>query len=191
MSSWDYLPRCVRPWFARRVCVFGPESTGKTTLAEALARHHRTVAVPEHARAHLMLRHALVTFPDLALIARRQVASEEALARSCNRLLVADTDALTTRLWSEALFGRVDDAVAELARAARYDLTLLCDVDVPWVADPLRYLPDDRERFFARCQQALEELGRRYVVIRGSWDERFEAACAAVAPLLLDPAPGA
>src|SRR5918912_2793574 len=53
MGNWQYLPDCVRPSFVRRVCVFGPESTGKSTLARDLARHFRTVAVPEYPRTLL------------------------------------------------------------------------------------------------------------------------------------------
>jgi HTH-type transcriptional regulator, transcriptional repressor of NAD biosynthesis genes len=186
MEAWPHLPRCVRPWFARRVCIFGPESTGKSTLATALAAHFDTVAVPEYARAHLELRGGALDASDMPRIARRQRAAEEALARSANRLLVADTDPLTTAVWSEALFGRVDPEVAALAAESRYALTLLLDVDVPWVPDVARYLPGERASFFARCEAALVAHGRRYQILRGSWDERFDAACRAIAPLLED-----
>jgi NadR type nicotinamide-nucleotide adenylyltransferase len=186
MASWRYLPRCVRPWFARRVCIFGPESTGKSTLAAALAAHFDTVAVPEYARGHLELRGGALCEDDMPLIARRQHAVEEALARSCNRLLVCDTDALTTALWSETLYGAVDPTVRRLAERGRYHLTLLCDVDVPFVPDVVRYLPDEREAFFARAERALRDQGRRYRVIRGDWQARFEAAVAAIEPLLAD-----
>jgi NadR type nicotinamide-nucleotide adenylyltransferase len=184
MAHWDYLPRCVRPHFVRRVCVFGPESTGKTTLAQRLADHFGTVVVPEYARVLLEAQAGQVSREDMVRIARGQIASEDALARNAHRLLICDTDVLTTTLWSEALFGGCDEWLLEQAEKRTYNLYLILDVDVPWIGDPVRYLPDDRRGFFARCKQALEARSRRYVVIRGSWEERFAQARRAVEEVL-------
>jgi len=188
MTHWAYLPRCVRPYFAKRVSVFGPESTGKSTLAARLAAHYRTALVPEYARAHLEHGGGAHSVADMEAIARGQIASEDALLPEANRLLITDTDPLVTPIWSRSLHGVCPPWIEEQARARRYDLTLLTDVDVPWVPDPIRYLPDDRRPFFDRCEAALREHQRPYVVIRGSWDERFAAACRAIDALL---APGA
>lgn len=200
LRHFAYLPPCVRAYFVRRVCIFGPESTGKSTLARELAAHFDTIAVPEYARTYLTARAdaamALVGAPaslpptplpvyvhDMEPIARGQLAAEAALARQASRVLFCDTDVLTTQLWSETLFGTCTPWLREQAQRARYDLTLLCDVDVPWVADPVRYLPGERESFFNRCQAALAAAGRPYVVLRGSWEERRRCAIAAVAAL--------
>jgi NadR type nicotinamide-nucleotide adenylyltransferase len=180
LGHWEQIPRCVRPWFVRRVCVFGPESTGKSTLAARLARHFQTVCVPEYARTYLEARGGHCTAADMEPIARGQIASEEALARSAHRLLFSDTDVLLTTIWEEALFGQHSPWIEQQAAARVPDLYLLTDVDVPWVADPVRYLPDERRAFFARCEAELQRRGRRYVVIRGSWEDRFAAAVAAV-----------
>lgn len=210
LRHFDLLPPPVRAHFVRRVCIFGPESTGKSTLARDLAQRFRTLAAPEYARAYLCARAdadaALRDEPpasvsasgsggappspipvrpeDMPLIARGQVASEDALARRADRVLFCDTDALTTQLWSEALFGACDPAVQALARARSYDLTLLCDVDVPFVADEVRYLPAGRQSFFERCREALEAQGRRYQILRGGFADRLNAATAAVQALL-------
>ncbi len=185
MAHWRWLPRCVRPWYVRRVCVFGPESTGKTTLAARLASHFDTVWVPEYARTVIEQQAGEVSAADMPAIVRGQLASEAALARSANRLLICDTDPLTTAIWSQELFGAVDDEVAEAADRQRYDLTLLCDVDLPWVDDLARYRPDGRPRFLGRCREALEARGRPYVLVSGTDpDARFAAARDAVAPLL-------
>ncbi|HUR54423.1 MAG TPA: AAA family ATPase, partial [Gemmataceae bacterium] len=141
-ANWEYIPRCVRPYFVKRVCVFGPESTGKTTLARNLAAHFRTAWVPEYARTLLEARGGDVRFEDMEVIARGHVASEEALARNANRVLISDTDPLATLIWSDVLFGRVPDFVKRQADERAADLYLLCDADVPWVADPVRYLPN-------------------------------------------------
>jgi nicotinamide riboside kinase len=116
---------------------------------------------------------------DMPVIACGQVASEDALARRCERLLVCDTDALTTRLWSELLFGACDDRVARLADERTYELTLVTAADVPYVEDPVRYATD-RAAFFERCVGELRARGRAHVILRGSWDERFARACEAI-----------
>lgn len=184
-KHWDYLPRCVRPYFARRVCVFGPESTGKTTLSKNLAEHFKTVWVPEYARLLLEPRGGgKVELADMLRIARGQAAAEDALARNANRVLFCDTDVLETSIWSEVFFNECPEPILREAERRDYDLYLLTDVDVPWVADPVRYLPDERTSFLERCENALRSRGRRYVKLSGSWDERFEKARAAVESLL-------
>jgi NadR type nicotinamide-nucleotide adenylyltransferase len=179
-EHWRYLPACVRSHYAFRVCVFGPESTGKTTLSKSLASHLQTTCVPEYARTYLEQRGGRLEAMDLPAIARGQAASEDALVGQCNRFLVCDTDTLATQVWSEALYGHVDPVVESLARTRGCDLYILCDVDIPWVADRVRYLPDERREFFERCQKTLEGAGRHYVVVRGSREERLGTAIEAI-----------
>lgn len=179
-ENWAHLPRCVRPWFVKRVCVFGPESTGKSTLTRELASLFQTVMVPEYARTLLESSPGPIDQAVIERIAKGQIASEEALARSANRFLFCDTDVLTTAIWSDVLLGRCPTWIAEEAARRRYDLTLLTDVDIPWVADPVRYRPDDRTSFFERCENALREAGRAYVRIQGSREQRLTAARRAI-----------
>jgi NadR type nicotinamide-nucleotide adenylyltransferase len=188
LAAWEHLPAPVRAHFARRVCVFGPESTGKSTLAARLAEHFETTLVPEYARTLIEAQNGDLCFTDIEHVARGQRASEDSLARQANRLLVCDTDLLTTTIWSDVLFGSCPQWIRDEACARPYDLTLLCDVDVPWVDDVVRYLPDERRSFFERCEEALRRHDRRYVVVRGDWDTRFEVARKAVARLLGEPA---
>jgi NadR type nicotinamide-nucleotide adenylyltransferase len=180
MGNWQHLPRCVRPYFVRRVCVFGPESTGKSTLAQRLAQRFGTVAVPEYARTLLESQGGKLDESDIPRIAQGQAASEDALAFAANRVLICDTDVLTTVIWSETLFGSCPETVREQADRRGYHLYLLNDVDVPWVSDPVRYLPLQRAEFFQRCRAELEERKRRYVILQGDWEQRFEVACRAV-----------
>jgi len=182
-AHWRYLPPCVRAHYARRVCVFGPESTGKTTLAEALARALDTVWVPEYARTLIEQNAGEIDYADIDRIARGHRAAEDALARRANRVLVSDTDLLATAIWSDVLFGRVPPGLYETAISRRADLYLLCDVDVPWQADVARYLPDQRRSFFDRCKRELERHGCRYVEVRGTRDERLGRAVDAVRAL--------
>ncbi len=178
LGQWAYLPDCVKAHYAVRVCVMGPESTGKSTLVARLAAHYQTVGVPEYARTYLEQRAREPVAEDMSVIAMGQVASEDALARRANRVLICDTDPLTTRLWSELLFGACDPRVASLERS--YPLTLVTDAEVPFVPDPVRYRPDDRRAFLASCVSALEQAGRPFVILRGDWAQRFDAARKAI-----------
>ena len=180
---WSHLPACVQSHFVKRVCVFGPESTGKSTLARDLADHFETVYVPEFARGWLDPKQGVCEFADIPVIARGQIAAEDALARRANRVLFCDTDLLLTTIWSDVFFQQCPEWVSKEADARTYDLDLLLDVDVPWVDDQQRFLPNRRREFFDRCEAALSERQRPYVIVRGDWHTRFETACAAVARL--------
>lgn len=182
-QHWEHLPRCVRPHFVRRVSIVGPESTGKTTLARRLAERFATVWVPEWARTVLERRRGSLEGLDWTDLVRGQIASEEALARDANRVLICDTDPIVTPLWADALLGACPDDVRVAARGRRYDLTLLCDADVPWVGDEVRYLPKGGAAFFARCEEALRREGRARVVLRGEWAAREAVAVDVVEPL--------
>jgi HTH-type transcriptional regulator, transcriptional repressor of NAD biosynthesis genes len=184
MGNWRYIPPCVRPYYVRRVCLFGPESTGKSVLTQRLAQHYGTVFAEEYARPLLALQDNGCGYEDMERIARGQIASEEALARQADRLLFCDTDVLTTYVWSHALYGRCPQWLEEEGKRRRYDLTLLCDIDSAWHDDGSRFFPNDREGFMARCVKALDEAGRAYVKIGGTWDQRFDKAVALTDKLL-------
>lgn len=184
LAEWEHLPRCVRPHFAKRVSVIGPESTGKTTLARDLAKALGTAWVPEYARTWLEARGGALEGLDWLDLVRGQIASEEALARDCHRVLVCDTDPLATTVWAQVLAGACPEEVRRAALDRSYDLTLLTAPDVPWVGDAVRYLPHGGQDFFDRCEAALRAAGRRYVVLRGDWETRSRVALDAVRSLL-------
>jgi NadR type nicotinamide-nucleotide adenylyltransferase len=181
LRHWEHLPPVVRPYFVQRISIFGPESTGKSTLTQRLAAHFDTLWVPEYARTWLELRGGEVRLEDMVIISKGQRASEEALARQANRRLFCDTDPSATLLWSQELFATCAPELSQ--QKGNYDLTLLCDVDVPWVADSVRYRPQGRSEFWQRCQQLLESEGRHIVCLSGSWEERWKQALEAVSGL--------
>lgn len=186
MQYWRYLPPVVRPYFVKRVCIHGPESTGKSTLAIDLARHFQTVFVEEYARGLLDFKNGQCDYEDIEKIARGHRASEEALARQANKVLFSDTGLITTIVWSNVLFGTCPAWIYEAADAMTYDLYLVTDIDVPWVDDNQRYFSDaaQRQEFLDLCIQALEERNHPYVMISGTWEERLAKAIQAVEGLL-------
>lgn len=184
LAHWGFLPAPVRAYYARRVCVLGAESTGKTTLAAALAGHFGTVWVPEFARAYLLANGNVVERADMLQIARGQAASEERLAREANRLLVTDTNLLTTHIWHEHYFGDCPDEIRRLADERTAHLYLVCGPEVPWVPDELRDSPGHRAQFHERFCTELTKRGLPFVVLAGSHTKRLAQAVAVVERLL-------
>ncbi len=187
MENWDHLPEVVRLDFARRVSLVGAESTGKTTLARALAEHYRTVWVPEFARSYLEPRGNACLIPDIINIAHGQATLEDVLAEKANRLLVCDTDLLLTCAWSKRYLGACPQEVERMAQSRRYALTFLCDLDLPWVPDELRNLESDREGFHHTLLDALTDKRQPHLLVSGPHQQRLATAIRAIDPLLKDP----
>ncbi len=178
-----------------RVAIFGPESTGKTQLAAKLAAHFQTRWVPEYAR-ELWDRQGVITLEDIPALAREQWRREDAAAGEVchllddklSSLIFCDTEALTTVLWSDLLYGTCPDDIRRGAerRAKNYALYLLLDVDVPFAPDPQRCFPEgaDREKAMRVWRGALERRGLPFEEIRGDWLQREQAAITAVKRLL-------
>jgi HTH-type transcriptional repressor of NAD biosynthesis genes len=186
-GNWEYIPHVVRPYFTKRVTLFGPESSGKSTLAKQLGEHYKTVVVPEYGRTYVeTFNNSAINKDELTYIVQGHLASVAAAKRQANKLLIEDTDPVMSGVWSHMLFGATDPWFAEYNDYA--DLYLLCDVDIPWEDDGTRYLPnqEDRKRFFNICQQELINRGVRYVVVKGDREARFNWAKLAIDKLVLD-----
>lgn len=169
----------------KRIAVFGPESTGKTTLTRALAAHFGEPWSEEFAREFWDTHEGKIAATDLDAIARGQIANEETAAARARRVVFCDTDLLTCVLWDDVLFpGACPDWVRRAAdeRARKFSLYLFCDTDVAFVPDPQRCFPDEagRARSRALWREALERRGLPCVEIRGDWAAREEAAIAAI-----------
>ncbi len=178
-----------RPAAVKRVVVYGPESTGKTTLARDLAHHYGEPWVPEYAREYLQEkwdRYRRTCVPeDLLPIARGQMQLENEAAARADRLLICDTDLLETKVYSEAYYsGTCDPALERAALANQYDLYFLTDIDIPWEADDLRDKPHEREEMFHIFKAALHRDNRRFVILSGSREERLSAAVRHIDKLL-------
>lgn len=172
-----------------KIVLFGPESTGKTTLAQDLAAHYDTLWVPEYAREYLQNKWDRVQrtceAEDLLPIARGQMRLENELTARARRLLVCDTDLLETKVYSEAYYlGYCDPELEKHALENHYDLYLLTYIDVPWEKDDLRDRPDQRREMFEYFRAALEENQRRFVILKGSREQRLKTAISHIDNLL-------
>ena len=178
-AHWRWLPAPVRSHYVRTICLHGPESVGKTRLAERLALHYGTIWVPEYGRAYCEAHGADLDEADLVLIGLTQQAMADASLLWCDRRLFLDTDALMTAAWCEMMLGHVPDALLGLPKA---DLYLMAEPDVGWADDGTRLYGGEAERarFASICRRILEQARVRWVKLSGSWEERFGQAVAAV-----------
>lgn len=165
----------------RRVVLIGPESTGKTRLTEALAVRYGAEWSAEYARVYVDMVRRPLTGADVDPIARGQLAAEDAAAARATRLLVLDTDLVSTVVYSHHYNGFCPSWVEQAARERLGDLYLLHHPDVPWTPDgDQRDAPARRDELFARFRQTLTEWQAATVDVRGSWDERGAIAAAAI-----------
>ncbi|MCE2613348.1 ATP-binding protein [Flavobacteriaceae bacterium D16] len=172
-----------------KVVLFGPESTGKTTLAEQLAEHYNTLWVPEYAREYLQEkwnREQRTCEPvDLLPIALGQMDLENSLSKNADRLLICDTDLLETKVYSEAYYlGFCDPVLEKYALLNRYDLYLLTSIDIPWEKDDLRDKPNEREQMFAYFKNTLIKYNRNFITLKGTEEARFREAIKSIDQLL-------
>jgi nicotinamide riboside kinase len=159
-----------------RISITGPESTGKSTLAQQLAGRYRTVYVPEVARPYLDSLGRPYTYDDLLVIARKQFLLEQRMSGRANRFLFCDSDFLVLKIWSLDKFGRCDPWILGRVERHRYGLYLLMDIDLPWEPDPQREDPHRRAYLFGWYRRELERLGVEFEVVSGKQGERVERA---------------
>ena len=172
-----------------KVVLFGPESTGKTTLSRQLAVHYNTVWAPEFAREYLQKKwnneRSTCTNSDLIKIAIGQMEIENRLSKKADRILICDTDLLETKVYSESYYGGfVDSELNKHAIENTYDLYFLTYIDTPWEADDLRDRPNERKEMFDTFEQALIKYKRPYITLKGGKITRLKTAINAIDKLL-------
>ncbi len=181
LEEWQFLDPPARAYYTKRVVVVGAESTGKTTLVEALASHYKTSWAPEYGRMYTYGKPASGPgsewdSEEFRFIAEEQNQLEDMLAGYSNKLLLCDTDALATALWHEVYLGSWSKEVEKLFLKMSYALYLVTDYDTPHVQDEIRVGEGSREAMHHRFIQLLEKYQRPYKVISGSPEERLEQA---------------
>jgi NadR type nicotinamide-nucleotide adenylyltransferase len=163
----------------KKIVVIGPESTGKSTLCEQLAAKYNTQWVPEYARNYLLALNRPYDYNDLLIIARGQLEQEDRIANSfINPCLFIDTDMYVMKVWCEFVFGKCHSFILEQIVQRRYDAYLLCNTDLPWVADELREYPDleSRERLYHMYKDLMINQSSPWTEITGGYEERLQKA---------------
>ncbi len=167
----------------RTICLHGPESTGKSTLATLLGAHFNCEVVPEYGRAYCEEHGTDIDMHDLIVIAQRHMAMTGAAKARAGGWLVLDTDPVMTAVWARMMLGRSDPWFDRFADTA--DLYLLLDIDLPWVDDGLRIYggKEDRQRFFDLSRSELERRGLNWALVSGDGEPRVDMALAAIEAL--------
>ncbi|MBX2930836.1 MAG: ATP-binding protein [Chitinophagaceae bacterium] len=193
----------------KKIVIIGAESTGKSTLSELLAQHYTTEWCPEFAREYLLTNGTNYTFDDLEIIAKGQLALENEYERKVTAswkkssdnnyvnsqslsviqhppLLFIDTNMYVMKVWCEYVFNKCHQFILDEIVNRKYDLYLLCNIDLPWVKDELREYPDEKPR------QELHKIYKDIMInqttawteISGGYDERLKKAINAINNLI-------
>lgn len=182
----------------KKIAIIGPESTGKSTLCEQLAQHYNTLWCPEYAREYLLTHGTKYTYDDLLTIAkgqikleeksiqmadeRRQMAHKTDISYPSSNTIFIDTNMYVMKVWCEFVFGMSHQFILEQIAVRKYDLYLLCNIDLPWIADELREYPDldTRQRLYQIYKDLMINQPSPWVEISGDSEERFQIAIKSV-----------
>ncbi|MEO6541252.1 MAG: AAA family ATPase [Ferruginibacter sp.] len=176
----------------KKVVIIGPESTGKSSLCEQLAEHYHTIWVKEYAREYLLNKGTVYSFEDLLDIAKGQIETEEkGIEDLCaknskfkiqNSKLFIDTNMYVMKVWCEFVFDKCHHWILNRIAERKYDLYLLCNIDLPWIKDELREYPDlvSRQKLYNHYKDILVNQNVPWVDISGNYEERLEKAVEAV-----------
>ena len=174
-KNWAYVPAIVRPYFVKKICIAGSESTGKSLLTERLAHYYKTVFVPETAR-DIIDTTAACTAADLYTIATahaRAIMEKKAFA---DKLLFVDTDITITSSYAAFLFDMKLSTPDWVNEANQFDLYLFLETDCPYVQDGTRMDELNREKLNTSHKNEFARKGITYHVIHGDWEQRFNTA---------------
>ena len=164
-----------------KIAFTGPESSGKTTMAELIAEAYSTTFIPEYAREFLKDK-TTYTLADLDVIAKQQV---ELCKASKNTLVISDTEMAVMLIWSKEKFKEVSPIIQSYWESQDFDHLFLCAPDIPWEADKLRENPLDRERLFQLYEVVLENSKKPFTILKGTIEQRI-IACKKQMELLLN-----
>lgn len=162
-----------------KVAILGPESTGKSALAIALANHYKAEWVPEYAREYVEKLTGPYTYDDICSIALKQIEQEEFYNNasfSNKNFVFFDTELIITKVWLEHKYNKVPPFITERIKKGYFDVYLLCAPDLAWEPDLVREHGSDREFFFDWYKKEIEKTGKPYFIVDGSGNKRTEKA---------------
>lgn len=180
----------------KKIVAIGPESTGKSMLCEQLAKHFNTIWCPEYAREYLNENGVKYGYEDLIKITQGQLKAEDDFEKIINQqsatqisLLTShfspffiDTNMYVMKVWYEYVFDKCDYIVLDEIAKRKYDLYLLCNIDLPWIADAMREYPDEqpRKELYNMYKDLMINQTTPWIEISGNYDERLQKAIDAV-----------
>jgi HTH-type transcriptional repressor of NAD biosynthesis genes len=167
---WDFIARPARSYFVKKICFYGPESTGKSTMARRMAELYNTEFVPEVAREVVSSNDFSVD--DIIRIGRAQTERVLDKVKSANKLLFCDTDLITTQVYCRHYLKVVPPVLYDLEKQIGYDHYFLFGIDVPWIADGLRDLGHQRKEMFDEFEQELIQRKIPYQLLNGNFEQR-------------------
>jgi NadR type nicotinamide-nucleotide adenylyltransferase len=195
----------------KRIVAIGPESTGKSSLSKQLAEHYNTLWCPEYAREYLTVHGMNYTYDDLLTIAKGQLDLEEKYTQLAtgpatrreqlangkdadsnsalithHSMLFIDTDMYVMKVWCEFVFGKSHQYILDQIEKRKYDLYLLCNIDLPWVHDELREYPHEgpRQELYEIYKNIMQNQSTPWAEINGNYEQRLQKAIDAVDNLL-------
>lgn len=170
----------------KKIAVLGPESTGKSSLCEQLAKHYNVSWCPEYAREYLLKHGMSYQYQDLLTIAKGQIDLEDRSIANANQqghpFVFIDTEMHVMKVWCEFVFDNCHRYILDQIANRSYDLYLLCNVDLPWVKDELREYPDleTRNRLYLIYKDLMINQSVPWVDIHGDYEARLKMAINAV-----------
>jgi len=162
-----------------KIVITGPESTGKSTIAGALAKHFDTVWVKEFLREFAKEKYSNnqeLIFSDNIIIAKGQKELEQEALKIANKYIFCDTDILQTVVYSNEYYNKVQTELIESLQNNNTDLYLLLNLDISWEDDILRDKPNDRKRMYDVFENTLIKYAKNYIIIKGSNNYRLQNA---------------
>jgi len=159
-----------------KIAIVGPESTGKSTLAQALALHFNEPWVPEYARTYIAELQRPYLLNDIVEIAQHQLLAENEAIKNAHQFLFCDTNLLVNKIWAQFVFNQIPNEINYWYQPHDYALHLLCDIDLPWEADPLREHPNQRAELLEMYRNDLTTSNANYFLISGREEQRLNQA---------------
>ena len=159
-----------------KIAVVGVESSGKTTLCQALAEAYQTSCTVEVAREYLSTHGKKYTRRDIEKISELQLLEEKYKEGIANGILFCDTSLLVNKIWHEVVYGATSAVIETQYDPSAYHLHILCDIDIPWEYDEFRENPsyEERHTLFKKYQEELQHSGSRFILVTGDVTSRLE-----------------
>lgn len=184
LKYWEYIPLRVRPYFAKKVLIVGPESTGKSTLTTKLAKHFGGVDIQEYAREWITEHDNTFEYKDLDLFAKKQHEWIQNGTKIGKPFVFIDTDSIVTKIFSEIYYDSVSETVHNHTTLETYDCILLTDISVSWENDGQRDLGHRREEVFQRFVKELTNRKLDFHIVSDTGEKRLQNAIRIVEEIL-------